>query len=122
MSFSAGELGIAKKEKSSDGSIHRRRPRIGRRSDCANETDRLCVFDDAEFPVFFDDADRLHAQEVTKRTEGLALLLDDLVGHVAELGILDRQFGQFFCMRKIVKRPGKRCDCIIDPRLVGLGE
>ena len=57
-----------------------------------------------------------------RRTEGLALLLDDLVGHIAELGVLDRQVGQFFRMSGVVEGPGERGDCFIDARLISLGK
>ncbi len=102
--------------------VHRRSGRIGRGRNGAHEANRLGVFGEAKLFVFFDDADGLHAQQIAQGAEGLALFLGDLVGHVAELGVLHRQFGKLLCMRGIVERPGQRGDCLIDTRLIGVGE
>ena len=64
----------------------------------------------------------LDPQQVAQRAEGLALLLDDLVRHVAELGVGDRELGELLGVRGIVERPGQRGDGFVGARLVGVGE
>ena len=102
--------------------VDRRSAGIGRGRDGANHADRLGVFDDAALLVFLDHADRFHPQQIAQSAEGLALLLDDLVGHVAELGVGDRQFRQLLGMLGIVQRPGERGDRLVGARLIGLRE
>ena len=81
---------------------------IGRGRDGRDDAHGLGVFDDALGRVFLDDADRFGAHEIAQRAEGLPLLLDDLVGNIAEAGIRDRQFRKLARMLRIVDRPGQR--------------
>ena len=53
-----------------------------------------------------DHAHRLGPEQVAQGAERLALVLDDLVGHVAEPGVVDRQLGQRLGVARLVQRPG----------------
>ena len=59
----------------------------------ARHAHRLGILHDAPSRVLLDDADGFPAQQVAQRAERLALLLDDLVGHIAKAGIGHREFG-----------------------------
>jgi len=102
--------------------VDRRRAWIGRGRNRADHAHRLGIFDDAALGILLDDADRFHAQQIAQGTEGLALLLDDLVGYVAELGVGDREFRQLLGVRRIVERPSQRGHRLVGARLIGIGE
>ena len=100
------------------GLVDRRRRRVGRRADRADDADRLAVFHQAARRQFLDNADRFDPHQVAQGAEGLAGVLDDLALDVAEAGVLDREFGQHPGVFRLVDRPGKGGDGFVDPRLI----
>ena len=69
-----------------------------------------------------DDADGTPAQEVAERAEGLALLLDDLVGDIAKARIGDRELGEFAGVLGLVEGPGKGANRVVGSVLAGIRE
>src|SRR6185437_11782017 len=82
----------------------------------------LRELDNAALVVALDFTDRSGAQQIAQRAEGLALLLDDLVGNIAESGILDREFGELARMLGLVERPGHGAHRLVDAGLVRIRE
>ena len=88
----------------------------------ADHPDRLRVLDEPALRQLLDDPDALHAQEVAEGAEGLALVLDHLVGGVADPGVLDRHPGEGSGMLRLVERPRERGHRFVRPRLAHVRE
>ena len=71
--------------------VDRRRRRVGGRRDRADHADGLGVFHDALRVILLDHANGPDPEQVAQRAKGLALVLHDLVGDVAEAGVGDRE-------------------------------
>jgi len=98
------------------------RPGVGGGRDGDHDTDRTGNFDEAEFRVFGDDADRSDTLEVAQQTEGLAVILLELVFDVAEAGVANRHFRQRQVASRFHDRPADGKHGVIDLRLVALFE
>ena len=99
-----------------------RRGGIGRRRQRRDDAHWLGVFDDAPGFVFLDDADRFGSEQIAQRAERLALVLDDLVGHVAEPGIGNGERGKFARVLGLVDRPGQRANRLVGAFLADVAE
>ena len=64
-----------------------------------------------------DDPDALRPQEVAEGAEGLSLVLDHLVGSVADAGIFDRHAREGRGVLRLVERPRERGHRLVDPGL-----
>ena len=81
------------------------RRRVGRGYHGADHPDGAGDLGDAGGPVVADHAVGFHPGDVAHQAQCLAVVLGDLVGHVAKPGRFDRQFGQGAVARGFHDRP-----------------
>ena len=109
--------GIAALERVDD-LVGGRRARIGGRRNRRDHAHRPRNLDDAQVRILRDHADRLCALEVTQQAHGLALVLGELVRHVAQARVVDCEFGQAPVVLRLDDGPARGGDDLIDPHLV----
>ncbi len=102
--------------------VDRRRAGIGRRRNRTNHSDRLGELHNAPLIVAFDFTNGFRPQQIAKGAKRLALLLDDLVGHIAETRVFHRKFGKGLRVFRIVKRPRDCADRLVRSRLIRFRE
>ena len=90
---------------------------IGRRHDGRDDAHRAGDLRDAGVRVFRDYAGSLRIFEIAHESERLAVILDDLVGDVAQPGVLDCQLGKRAVARGFHDCPRRRGGNFIELRL-----